>query len=29
MFAAEPARVRVDFPDWFIPVEAYPHSEED
>jgi hypothetical protein len=24
-----PARVRADFPDWFIPVEAYPHSEED
>jgi len=24
-----PARVRVDFPDWFIPVNAYPHSEED
>jgi len=25
----DPARVRVDFPDWFIPVNAYPHSEED
>jgi hypothetical protein len=24
-----PARVRVDFPDWFIPVDAYAHSEED
>ena len=24
-----PARVRVDFPEWDVPGDAYPHSEED